>query len=77
MAKDKTTKSARDRDADEQLKRGKVTRHRGGASSRASAKPENAGLSKREIDAIERENSKHVGGGFLAITGRARRGGNR
>jgi hypothetical protein len=71
--KDKTTKAARDRDADRQLKAGKVTRHRGGASPRASAKPENAGLGKREIEALERENSGHIGGGEIAIRGRAQR----
>lgn len=73
MAKDKTTKAARDRDADKQLKKGKVTRHRGGASSRASARPENAGLGQREIEALERENSGHIGGGRIAISGRAGR----
>jgi hypothetical protein len=73
MATDKTTKAARDRDADRQLKEGRVTRHKGGASPRASAKPENAGLGQREIDALERENSGHIGGGKIAISGRAGR----
>jgi len=73
MAKDKTSNSSRDRDADAQLARGNVTRHRGGASSRAWGRPENAGLGKREIDALERENGKGIGGRSIAISGRANR----
>jgi hypothetical protein len=73
MAKDKTSNSARDRDADRQLAKGKVTHHRGGASSRAWGKPENAGLGRREIEALERENSRGIGGGRFAISGRAGR----
>jgi len=69
----KSAQAKRDRDADKQLKAGKVTRHRGGASPRASARPENAGLGQREIDALERENNGKIGSGRIAITGRAMR----
>lgn len=71
--------AARDRDADRQLAAGRTTRHRQGQSSRKSARPENAGLDDRAIDALERENSKGIGGRNIAVSGRAgraRRGGN-
>jgi hypothetical protein len=56
--KDKTTDAARDRDADRQLAKAKSSVFPTGKSSggRSSTKPENTGLSAREIKALEAEN---------------------
>jgi hypothetical protein len=67
--------SARDADADRQLAEGKFKMFKGGRGSGwDSARPENAELDDREIEAIERENGPETAmWRMIAITGRARR----
>lgn len=65
--------SERDRDADRQLAASKRSTWWSGRSSRAAGRPENAGLSRREIDALERENNGGREGRRIAVSGRAGR----
>jgi hypothetical protein len=67
----KRAQAARDADADKQLAKGKTSLWGRGKSSRAEAKPENAGLGRREIAALEAENDKgHIGRGRSAVVRR-------
>jgi len=71
--------SKRDRDAERQLSNARSSMFRGGKSGggRARTRPDNAGLSDREIRALDAENH---GATFFrrgVVSERARKGGNR
>jgi len=79
MAKDKTSKSARDRDADAQLAKAKssIWPNKRSSGGRTSTRADNAGLGDREIRSLDAENH---GATFFrrgVVSERARRGGNR
>lgn len=58
-----SSKADRDAEADRQLASGKRSLFKNnGASGRMWGRPDNAGLSDREIKALERENGKGIGG---------------